>query len=112
MNAREHIIEECFTKAHHELSILKGAGYERLVKKLMLNGQKKLGEKCRVMVTRDVDRKIAEELGISITGKVESAGGVVLISSDGKVTLDHTFDGILKREKDKIRIKVGKLLFS
>jgi len=31
---------------------------------------------------------------------------------DGKITLNHTFDGILKREKDKIRIKVGKMLFS
>jgi len=112
MNVRETIINECFTKAHHGLSILKGKGYEKLVRKLIEDGQKKLGESCNVLVTRDTDKKIAEQLGIKIDGTVESSGGVVLKSADGKVTLDHTFDGILKREKDKIRIKVGKLLFS
>jgi len=112
MNARETIIDECFTKAHHELSILKGEHYEKIVKKLIIDGQKKLGGSCMVLVTRDADKKIAKDLGIHIDGTIESAGGVILKSSDGRVTLDHTFDGILKREKDKLRIKVGKLLFS
>jgi V/A-type H+-transporting ATPase subunit E len=111
MNARETIIEKCFTKAHHELSILKGENYEKLVRKLIKDGQEKLGGGYTVLVTRAVDKKIAKDLGINITGTVESSGGVVLKSADGKVTLDHTFDGILKRERNKIRIKVGKLLF-
>ena len=112
MNAREKIINESFTKAHHELSILKGERYEKIVKKLIEDGKKKLGETCKVFATRSIDKKIAENLDIKIAGTVESSGGVVLKSADGKVTLDHTFDGILKREKDKIRIKVGKHLFS
>ena len=111
MNAREKIIDESFTKAHHELSILKGEKYEKLVKKLIEDGQRKLGGDCKIFVTRDADKRIAENLGLTIGGRVESSGGVVLKSTDGKVTLDHTFDGILKREKDKIRIKVGKTLF-
>ena len=112
MNAREKIIDDSFTKAQHELSILKGDRYEKLVKKLIVDGQKKLGKDCKIFVTRGIDKKIAENLGLKIAGNVESSGGVVLKSADGKVTLDHTFDGILKREKDKIRIKVGKNLFS
>ena len=112
MNAREKIIEDCFIKAQHELSILKGSRYEKLVGKLINDGAKKLGSDCTVKVSRDADKKIAEELGLSVSGNVESSGGVMLVSSDGRVTLDHTFEGILKREKDKIRIKVGKLLFS
>jgi vacuolar-type H+-ATPase subunit E/Vma4 len=112
MSAREKIIDECFTKAQHELSILKGEYYERLVRKLIRDGQEKLGRNCTALTTRDVDKKIAKDLGINITGTVESSGGIVLKSADGKVILDHTFDGILKREKNQIRIKVGKLLFS
>ena len=112
MNAREKIIDECFTKAHHKLSILKGKEYEKLVKQLMQDGCNKLGPNCTILISRDADKKIAESLGVKVIGKVESAGGVILQSADGRVTLDHTFDGILKREKDKIRIKVGKLLFS
>jgi vacuolar-type H+-ATPase subunit E/Vma4 len=112
MNAKEKIIENCFTKAHHELSILKGERYERIVRKLIKDGQEKLGRKCIVLITRDVDKKIAIDLGINVVGTIESSGGIILKSADEKIILNHTFDGILKREKDKIRIKVGSLLFS
>jgi len=112
MNAREKIIEECFTKAQHELSILKGNNYDKIVKKLIEDGKKKLGEEFILLVTRDADKKIAEDLGIHVDGFTESSGGVILKSKDGRIVLDHTFDGILKRDKDKIRRKVGNILFS
>ena len=112
MNTKEKIIDDCFTKAHHELSILKGERYEKLVKKLIKDGQKKLGNDCAILVTRDIDKNIATNLGLKIKGKIDSSGGIILKSADGKVSLNNTFDGILKRDKDKIRIIVGKLLFS
>jgi len=112
MNAREEIMEECFIKAHHKLSTLKPIKYKNTVRKLMKEGVRKLGKNCTVKVSRDIDREIAKDLGLQVTGKVESSGGIILLSIDGRITLDHTFDGILKREKDKIRNKVGKLLFS
>ena len=112
MKARENIIELCFSKAHHHLSMLKGTEYERLVKKLIEDGRKKLGEKSLLLVSREAGKKIAEGLDLQIDGYVEASGGVVLKSSDGRIILDHTFDGILEREKDKMRIKVGALLFS
>ncbi len=112
MNSKEKIIENCFTKAIHELSILKGEKYERIVRKLIKDGQEKLGKKCVLFITRDVDKKIARDLGINVVGTTESSGGILLKSVDEKIILNHTFDGILKREKDKIRIKVGSLLFS
>ena len=112
MNAREDIIEQCFTKAHHELSILKDKNYEKVVKKLVEEGIKKIGGKCSLIISRAADKKIAQELELTVDGRVETLGGVIIKSIDGKVTLDHTFDGILKREKEKIRRKVGKILFS
>ena len=112
MKAREKIIEECFIKAHHKLSTLNEKEYKKIVTKLMEDGYKKLNEQCTIHTSRDIDREIAENMGLKITGTVETSGGIVLKSLDGRITLDHTFDGILQREKDKIRIKVGKLLFS
>ena len=112
MNARERIIEECFTKAHHELSILKGEEYKKIVTKLIEDGRNKLEGQCNILISRDIDRDIAEDMGIKVIGRVETAGGVVIKSIDGRITLDHTFDGILKRKKDEIRRKVGKLLFT
>ena len=112
MNAREKIIDQCFSKAHHELSILKGKNYEKIVKNLIKDGMKKLGGKCSIITSRAADKRIAQEIGISVVGRVEKTGGIIIKSEDGKVTLDYTFDGILEREKGKIRRKVGKILFS
>lgn len=112
LKAKEKIIEECFVKAHHELSVLTETKYKKIVTSLMKDGKQKLGGNCTVLVCRDVDKKIAKELGLQISGTIETCGGIMLKSTDGRVTLDHTFDGILHREKDKLRIKVGKLLFS
>ncbi|MFW6173187.1 MAG: V-type ATP synthase subunit E [Elusimicrobiota bacterium] len=112
MRVREELIEKCFTKIYPKLSTLNQKEYERMVRKLVEDGCKKLGSKCKLLVSRDIDKEIAEDLGIPVEGNVESLGGIILKSSDGKVTIDLTFNGILKRNKDEIRIKVAKLLFS
>lgn len=111
MIAQEEIIEDCFIKAHHSLSTLNKARYKTIVTMLIKNGIKKLGQQSTILVSRDIDKKIAEEMGLKISGNVETAGGVILKSADEKITLDHTFDGILKRKKHEIRIKAGMLLF-
>ena len=111
MNAREEMIEECFIKAQHNLSIINETKYKIIVTKLIKDGAKKLGEQCTIRASRDMDKEIARELGLEISGSVEASGGIILQSVDGKVVLDHTFDGILKRKKNEMRIKVGMLLF-
>ncbi|MBN2065796.1 MAG: V-type ATP synthase subunit E [Candidatus Thermoplasmatota archaeon] len=112
LQAKETIIDECFTKAHHELSVLDEKRYNIIVKKRMSEGKRKLGNQCSVFVSRASDRQVAKELGLHVEGTIEKAGGVVLQSADGNIVLDYSFDGILKREKDTLRITVGTLLFS
>jgi len=112
MNTREKIIDDCFVKAHHELCTLDKTEYKNIVRKLVTDGVKKLGGNAEIIVSRDIDKEISKDLHLEVIGEVEASGGIILKSDDGRVTLDHTFDGILKREKDQIRIKVGKLLFS
>jgi V/A-type H+-transporting ATPase subunit E len=109
---KEIIIEECFKKADNKISEINDEKYKTIVTKLMKEGRKKLGGKCKILISKNIDRKIAEKLDIEVTGKIKSTGGIVLKSIDGKIILDNTFNGILKREKDKIRIKVGRLLFT
>ncbi len=112
MNAREKLIEECFSKAYHKLTTLSETDYKKMVKKLIENGCNKLEGKCDLVISRTIDRKIAESMDLKVVGKVETAGGIIIKSGDGRITLDHTFDGILARKKDEIRRKVGRLLFS
>ena len=112
MKAREKIIEECFTKAYQKLSKLSGKEYKKIVTNLTKKGLKKFSGGCLAIVSKDEDKEIAKNLGLKLTGNVDASGGIILKSGDGQITLDNTFDGILERKKDRIRIKVGKLLFS
>ena len=109
---KEIIIEECFEKASHKISEISNEKYKKIVTQLMKEGRKKLSGKCTVFISKNIDKTIADQLDIKVTGKIKSTGGIILKSINGKIILDNTFNGILKREKDKIRIKVGKLLFT
>ena len=112
MNAQEKIIDDCFMKARHKLATLSDNEYKTLVTTLIKSGMKKIGRDCSILASRSADKVLAKQLGLSVSGMIERAGGVVLVSADNRVTLDITFDGILKREQQPIRNKVGKLLFS
>ena len=112
LNAKEIAIEECFKKALEKLSSLDKGRYISTVTKYMEKGQRRLGKQCSVLISKEEDKSIAKKLDITISGKIEATGGIMMQSKDGQVTLDYTFEGILAREKNKIRIKVGKLLFS
>jgi len=112
MKAREKIIEECFTKAYQKLLKFSGEEYKKIVTNLTEKGLKKLSGECFAIVSKDEDKEIAKKLGLKVAGNADASGGIILKSSDKQITLDNTFEGILERKKERIRIKVGKLLFS
>ena len=61
-------------------------------------------------------QKISKETGkptkLRIVGeKVEISGGVKVRNSDGKITVDNTFDDILKRKDRDLRKKIAEVLF-
>ena len=112
MKSREKIIEKCFTKAYQKLSDLSGEEYKKIVTNLTKKGLEKFNGDCLVLVSKYEDKEIAKNLDLKVTGNIDASGGIILKSGDGQITLDNTFNGILERKKDRIRIKVGKLLFS
>ena len=64
-----------------------------------------------MIITRDTDENILKKIGVKIVKKNDSIGGIIIMSNDGKITLDYTIEGIIKREKDRLRIEIGKILF-
>ncbi len=112
MNAKEEVISKCFTDAKEKLSKIKEKEYQKIVETLMKKGSEKISGKTIVYISKESDKKIAEKLKLEVAGKIQSIGGIILSSKDSKVTIDNTFEGILKREQSDIRNKVGKMLFS
>lgn len=112
LEAKEEVIAQCFSMAKEELKGLSGPRYKKIVKKLIEEGVYPIDGKAIVLVTRPEDKEVAKSLGIEVAGQTEGLGGVIVKSKDGRVTVDNTFDGILKRKYYEIRVEVGKLLFS
>ncbi|MBN1860101.1 MAG: hypothetical protein JW840_01420 [Candidatus Thermoplasmatota archaeon] len=111
MNAKEEIIEQCFSQALKTLAALPEDQYKKFIKNLIQTGKKRLGEHCVLSVSRPIDNEIAKQEKVPVQGSVTSIGGVILRSSDGTITIDNTFERLLSRKKNEIRIHVGKLLF-
>lgn len=43
--------------------------------------------------------------------RIKASGGAVVKTQDDNVTLDNTFDGMLKRRESELRLKIAKILF-
>lgn len=112
MNAKEEVINKCFKKAQEKLSKIEKKDYQKIIEVLINKGKKRISGKIKVYISRESDKKFVEKIGLKLAGKIESIGGIILTSDDSKITIDNTFEGILKREKEEIRNKIGKMLFS
>ena len=110
MRAKEEVIQECMDRAKEELGKLKGKRYEAAVKRFLENGRKSLGD-CVVVPSREQDRKIAEKMGIKVEGNAESIGGVIIRSKDRIREIDDTFESIMERKMDELRILIANELF-
>ena len=112
MNAKEEILEKCFSKAIEKLSKIKKEKYQKIIDNLIKKGTSEIKGKVKVDISKEADKKIVEKHKLEISNTIKSTGGIIIYSSDGKITLDNTFEGILKRKKSEIRNKAGKVLFS
>lgn len=112
MATREHLIEQCFDQAKEQLQKLTGKSYTLFMNKVLTQGKEQLGSDALVWVTRDEDKQLVKDTGLSLQGTIAGMGGCKLQSKDGRITIDQTFNGIIQRKQQDIRIQVGKLLFS
>ena len=111
LQAKEEIIETCFQQALEKLQHLSQSEYKKIVKQLINQGKKAIPGSCTIKISNDLDKKIAKEQNIPVSGKTDASGGIILVAKNGSVTIDNTFEGILSREKQQIRVKIGTLLF-
>jgi vacuolar-type H+-ATPase subunit E/Vma4 len=112
LQAKEHLIDTCFEHALQHLKDLDGDSYSKMVETLITNGAKKINGDFTIKQSRPIDETIVKHHEITISGTVEASGGIILISKDHSRTIDNTFEGILKRKKQDIRVEVGSILFN
>lgn len=127
LQRREEMINQVFKGAEKELEkYVKLESYKKSLVKIVVSAGKKLGSKDIVVLAnrRDLSLLKKSEQGITrglSAGKekasvtfgepIQAIGGVVAKSADGRVEVDETFDGRMKREIEALRVKIAKILF-
>ena len=126
LQKREEIINEVFKEVERKLQkYATSKKYKQDLVKLAIDSCKKLGvgrvmikanqrdlrtlKKSRSKIARAVSR--GASTSVSFGEPIPVIGGIKVATTDGKVEIDDTFEGKLRREHDILRMKIARLLF-
>ena len=111
MQKKEQLIETCFTQAFQQLASIDDTQYEQIINRYIDKGREQINDPFYIQSSKKQDNTIAKKHNITVKGTVKATGGIKMISEKGTITIDSTFEGILKKRKQDIRIQVGTILF-
>ena len=127
LKKREELINEVFREVEKKLqAYAESKKYEKDVIRIAAMACKKLGQDDMVIRANLRDLKMLEgskdqitrELGegkktvsVSLGEPIQTIGGVKVGTADGKIEIDETFEGRMRREFEGLRVKVAKVLF-
>ncbi len=126
LQKKEELLNVVFEKAEDKLRTYASSGkYKESILDLTVAACKKLGSEDMVIYANEKDLvklqksegKIAKAVApysvvnLSFGAPIKTVGGVRASTRDGKVEIDDTFEGRLKREFDPLRVKVARILF-
>jgi V/A-type H+-transporting ATPase subunit E len=128
LQKKEEKIQEVYEQAKAELKkIPKKAAYDKVLEGLIIEAGSALGGGNLVIKARSEDKSKIKDLtalakaitkacgnkcGLKLSKDTISAlGGVVLVTEDGSITIDNTFDARLEQKLREIRTSVANKLF-
>jgi len=110
-NAKEEVIQQCLEIIREKMASMPSKEYKKIVEDMVKDAIKEGGDYV-LFYSRKEDKKIAEKLNIDVGDDIMNAiGGVVLKAKDGSKEIDLTFDFLLERKKEEIRIMIAEKLF-
>lgn len=126
LRAREEIINEVLKEAEDRLRrYVSTKKYEADLIRIAVDTCKKLGSDQVVIWANHRDLKLLEKykeqierklgggeksVSVSLGGSIQTIGGVRVGTPDGKVEIDETFEGRMRRESEALRVKIAKIL--
>jgi len=127
LQKREELINEVFREAEKKIQAQTSSKkYEEDLIHITVGAYKKLGSEKVIIRANRRDLKLLEkskdtitrELGggeravnISFGEPIQEIGGVRVGTPDGKIEIDETFEGKMRREFETLRVKIAKVLF-
>jgi len=119
LRSMEKAVNEVFGLAVEELKAGSDSAYQRALGRLVQEGLDVIGPKAKVSSSSRDRKTVAAAVRTLNGGKVklilddtgiETIGGVVLVTPDGSVRFDNTFEARLERSKSTLRKEVAGIL--
>jgi V/A-type H+-transporting ATPase subunit E len=119
LRSMEKAVNEVFGLAVEELKAGSGSAYQRALGRLVQEGLDVIGPRAKISCSSRDRKTVAAAVRTLNGGKVkltlddesiETIGGVVLLTPDGSVRFDNTFEARLERSKSTLRKEVAGIL--
>ncbi|MFH1722815.1 MAG: V-type ATP synthase subunit E family protein [Candidatus Altiarchaeota archaeon] len=108
--AREEAVNENLNEIREVLSQIRDDNrYPKILQNLVDEGLKELGDDSTVYVNKG-DEKLVKAKKIS-EKEIESVGGVIIESSDGRIRVDSTIDSLFHQKTEYLRRQIFSELF-
>jgi len=124
LKTKEELVEEAFERVQKRLrKYVSTEDYERCLLRLITEAARQINSERLIVELNEKDRrklnekdllKISEKVGAKLAKSekiVDCIGGAIVKSSDGKITVDNTFENRLKTLKNSLRARIAKILF-
>ena len=124
---QEKLINEVFKSLKERLATLPKEEYFEIIKNLLLQAVRELGEdKVRVssnevtlqLIAERVNEikaflkeKVNREVSIELGDRIETIGGVLVENANRTVRVDNTFEARIERLESELRSRIAKVLF-
>ena len=122
LRSLEKAVTEVFEAAERQASHASGEAHEQALTRLVQEGLDVIGPRARIQCAEKDKRAVSSALrrlgdskASSLTVEpeaIDTIGGVVLMSHDGSVRFDNTFEARLERMRPVLRKEVAALLTS
>jgi vacuolar-type H+-ATPase subunit E/Vma4 len=110
--ARDEYVVEVEAEVRDEfLKAGRGKQYPENLKKLVEKARKELGGEVTVHLAKE-DRKLLGEMkGVKVAEKpLEVEGGALIVSADGRVSMNATLEALFEERRDRVRQEINKTL--
>lgn len=123
LDVKEEMIQKAFEEAEKKLAeITSSKEYSRIMMNVIKEGVESISGNSAEVVIRKEDVEISKavlgelskklKVDITLSGNhIESQGGAIIRSKDGKIEVNNTFESRMRRMRDELRSKVARVLF-
>ncbi len=101
--ARDAVVDEQLADVRTALQEFADSGkYDSVLKDLAEHGQSALGGKVRILARKKDVAKL-KKWGYADVEPIECWGGCIIVTADGRIRVNHTFEALYEQSLEKLR---------